>query len=701
MVTSINGNNVTWKDNKTGELITDPHNDLELMMQKGRKINRKRKQNGGNFRPKGLVQKGSGRIDPTSRYNLPVDDVEALIGFGEYVVNKNAVDAVGEEFLDNLNSIGIGNPSNIPRGTGKYGGYQRGGKVKPKPVRKQRGGRGRKRLRRQTGGSNGQCGPNQHWMPPANGQPGYCMGGKTHPTGGMYQGGGRKKPNIGRQRGTDVGRKSSMRYGAKRGMGLVVGTRARDVVGTIGFYQHPFYRSCSLNGYWDGWDGIRYQCDCYNYGGGGTCDWLVTGDCGYADEAACLSAGHDVCVLNNGCFLAQEDDPSSWSYICGANDNVCGPNEMPVGYTNVNMVAANRICQYHYSVDALSIDSDCAGGIWGTGDVGSWADSYPDPPNGNCSSSAEDNWLKSISCGAEGTDEIWGCTDASACNFNEDANIDDGSCTYAEQNYDCNGNCIDEAACNYGAGSLCEYPEQNYDCNGNCTTGTDCLGNCGGNATYDGCGICNYTETLECGCTLDSQCNEPEEYCCKDYCGTASAVCKCNANYSASGHADAGFCRLYSDGRLPRQKIIKQKGGRTIPVRRQRGGRGRKRFQGGGHSHDFNHSHAVLTSPDYLLESEFTDMWTGDLIEGTAVMGGAHPRGAGQSVLSGNGNGKINNRLRRQTGNGGYVFASTGLSYHGPTVEVGGALYTTTGKTKVATSQKVILKNDYNKNRPK
>ena len=30
------------------------------------------------------------------------------------------------------------------------------------------------------GGRVGQCGPNQHWMPPANGKPGYCMKGKTH-----------------------------------------------------------------------------------------------------------------------------------------------------------------------------------------------------------------------------------------------------------------------------------------------------------------------------------------------------------------------------------------------------------------------------------------------------------------------------------------------------------------------------------------
>ena len=57
----------------------------------------------------------------------------------------------------------------------------RGKRTRSKPVRRQRGG-------------NGQCGPNQHWMPPANGQPGYCMGGKTHPKGGMYQGGGRRNP---------------------------------------------------------------------------------------------------------------------------------------------------------------------------------------------------------------------------------------------------------------------------------------------------------------------------------------------------------------------------------------------------------------------------------------------------------------------------------------------------------------------------
>jgi hypothetical protein len=33
-----------------------------------------------------------------------------------------------------------------------------------------------------------------------------------------------------------------------------------------------------------------------------------------------------------------------------------------------------------------------------------------------------------------------GCMDSIACNFNPDANMTDGSCTYAEQGYDCEGN---------------------------------------------------------------------------------------------------------------------------------------------------------------------------------------------------------------------------------------------------------------------
>ena len=38
--------------------------------------------------------------------------------------------------------------------------------------------------------------------------------------------------------------------------------------------------------------------------------------------------------------------------------------------------------------------------------------------------------------------EIAGCSDAAACNYNEEATDDDGTCTFAEDGYDCNGNCL-------------------------------------------------------------------------------------------------------------------------------------------------------------------------------------------------------------------------------------------------------------------
>lgn len=37
-----------------------------------------------------------------------------------------------------------------------------------------------------------------------------------------------------------------------------------------------------------------------------------------------------------------------------------------------------------------------------------------------------------------------GCTDEAACNYDPAAGVDDGSCTYAEYGFDCDGNCLDE-----------------------------------------------------------------------------------------------------------------------------------------------------------------------------------------------------------------------------------------------------------------
>jgi len=66
-----------------------------------------------------------------------------------------------------------------------------------------------------------------------------------------------------------------------------------------------------------------------------------------------------------------------------------------------------------------------------------------------------------IGCEENATEPIIeGCTTETACNYDSTAMKDDGSCTYAEENYDCNKNCIAEL---------------------------DCAGVCGGNAPLNEC----------------------------------------------------------------------------------------------------------------------------------------------------------------------------------------------------------------------
>ena len=94
------------------------------------------------------------------------------------------------------------------------------------------------------------------------------------------------------------------------------------------------------------------------------------------------------------------------------------------------------------------------------------------------------------------TAENLGCTDENACNFNLESIIEDGSCTYSETYFDCNGNCMndidgdaicdelevvgctDNIACNYDSNATdddgsCTYAEIYYDCNGDCLNDTD------------------------------------------------------------------------------------------------------------------------------------------------------------------------------------------------------------------------------------
>tara|TARA_B100000579_G_scaffold209891_1_gene171439 strand:+ start:539 stop:2287 length:1749 start_codon:yes stop_codon:yes gene_type:complete len=43
------------------------------------------------------------------------------------------------------------------------------------------------------------------------------------------------------------------------------------------------------------------------------------------------------------------------------------------------------------------------------------------------------------------TEEVFGCMDSNACNYDNDANVHDNSCIYPELGFDCYGNCINDA----------------------------------------------------------------------------------------------------------------------------------------------------------------------------------------------------------------------------------------------------------------
>ena len=93
------------------------------------------------------------------------------------------------------------------------------------------------------------------------------------------------------------------------------------------------------------------------------------------------------------------------------------------------------------------------------------------------------------------TTAVGGCTDMQACNYDENANVDDGSCSYPEGTCDCEGNPTDDY-CDCDGNMLDECGEcggdgiddGECDCDGNVE---DCAGECGGDAIVDECGECN------------------------------------------------------------------------------------------------------------------------------------------------------------------------------------------------------------------
>ncbi|MBL6645741.1 MAG: hypothetical protein ISP55_04760, partial [Flavobacteriales bacterium] len=138
---------------------------------------------------------------------------------------------------------------------------------------------------------------------------------------------------------------------------------------------------------------------------------------------------------------------------------------------------------------------------------------------------------------------VLGCTDADACNYDEAATDDDGSCDfpldlYGSADVDCDGNCLSDLD---GDGvctpdDLCEDTNAcNYDDAGNeaCAYLDEC-GICGGGGIADGACDCDGNVLDECGVCGGS--------------GIADGECDCDGNVLDALGVCGGDCAADSDG---------------------------------------------------------------------------------------------------------------------------------------------------------
>ena len=132
--------------------------------------------------------------------------------------------------------------------------------------------------------------------------------------------------------------------------------------------------------------------------------------------------------------------------------------------------------------------------------------------------------------------EIPGCTDATACNYDMDATDDDGSCADLDECGECGGTgtlgCTDATACNYDMDATCDdgmctYAETYYDCDGNCLNDTD------------GDGVCDELEVV--GCQDETACNYDELATDEGDCEFAAEYYDCDGNCLNDADGD-GIC---------------------------------------------------------------------------------------------------------------------------------------------------------------
>ena len=307
-------------------------------------------------------------------------------------------------------------------------------------------------------------------------------------------------------------------------------------------------------------------------GGDCTADADSDGICDDVDD--CVGQYDAIGVCNGSCTadadsdgICDDVDPCVGQLdecgVCNGPGAVfdCGCSGIPAGDCdcNGNQLDAIGVCGGTCSAD---VDSDgicddvdsCIGTVDACGICNGPGDIYEcgctDIPPGDCDCNG--NQLDALGiCGGTCTsdvdqdgvcdnEEVAGCTDPAACNFDPDATDDNGSCQSNDECGVCGGpGAIYECGCN-------NIPAGDCDCNGN---QLDALGVCGGSCAadadndgicddidpcvgqLDACGVCNGPgDIFECGCS-----------------DIPAGDCDCNGNQLDAAGVCGGDCTADAD----------------------------------------------------------------------------------------------------------------------------------------------------------
>lgn len=236
----------------------------------------------------------------------------------------------------------------------------------------------------------------------------------------------------------------------------------------------------------------------------GTCEYASCSGCTNPqacnyDVAASLDNG--LCDVPSGCESCENGESVDND---ADNDGVCDADEiagcMNLSACNFNAASTNPdgSCVFPSGCDSCSGEQDGTGTVL-DGDANN---------NGTCDAL-----------------EVEGCTNSTACNYDENATQSDGSCDFAS----CVG-CMQVDACNYDPSAAlnellsCVFAAAGYDCDGDCLVDTD------------GDGVCDEFEVI--GCMLEDACNFNEDA------TEASDDC----TYPGAYENCAGDCLVDADG---------------------------------------------------------------------------------------------------------------------------------------------------------